>query len=173
MIEYADWINLMTYDLHGAWDASNPIGSIVQGHTNLTEIKSAIELFWRVQIPPSKIVMGFGFYGRSFTLSSPDCSSPGCSFSGPSKPGSCSNTSGIMAHYEIQRILQESSSSIKPIQDKDAAVMHFTFDNDQWVSYDNADTFKQKVDWADSVGLGGALVWASDLGAYPGPARCT
>jgi len=64
MIKYADWINLMSYDLHGVWDATNPIGSIVQGHTNLTEIKLAAELFWRVNIPPAKIVLGFGFYER-------------------------------------------------------------------------------------------------------------
>lgn len=64
MIKYADWINLMSYDLHDVWDATNPIGSIVQGHTNLTEIKLAAELFWRVNISPAKIVLGFGFYGR-------------------------------------------------------------------------------------------------------------
>ena len=46
LIKYADWINLMTYDLHGVWDRNNPIGSIVQGHTNLTEIGYAMELLW-------------------------------------------------------------------------------------------------------------------------------
>ena len=44
--------------------------------------------------------------------------------------------------------------------------MYFTFDNDQWVSFDNKDTFQQKVDWANGVGLGGAMIWASDLGMY-------
>jgi hypothetical protein len=34
------------YDLHGVWDRNNPIGSIVQEHTNLTEIALATELFW-------------------------------------------------------------------------------------------------------------------------------
>lgn len=82
MIKYADWINLMTYDLHGVWDASEPIGSIVQAHTNLTEIKLAADLFWRVNIPPAKIVMGFGFYGRSFTLSDTSCTTPRCPFKG-------------------------------------------------------------------------------------------
>ena len=145
MIQYADWINFMTYDLHGVWDSTDPIGSIVQGHTNLTEIKLAAELFWRVNIPPAKIVMGFGFYGRSFTLSSPSCSTPGCAFSGASSPGPCSATGGILSYYEIQAVLA-SKPSIKPTQDSDAAVMYFTFDNNQWVSYDNAATFKQKVD---------------------------
>jgi chitinase len=83
LVQYADWINLMTYDLHGVWDATNPIGSIVQAHTNLTEIKLAVELFWSVKIMPAKIAIGFGFYGRSFTLSDPACNTPGCAFKGP------------------------------------------------------------------------------------------
>lgn len=38
----------MSYDLHGVWDAHNPIGSIVQSHTNLSEIKLAADLLWRL-----------------------------------------------------------------------------------------------------------------------------
>lgn len=53
----------------------------MQAHTNLTEIKLAAELFWRVNIPPSKIALGFGFYGRAFTLADPSCNTPGCPFS--------------------------------------------------------------------------------------------
>ncbi|KAL5360254.1 hypothetical protein BJX96DRAFT_184439 [Aspergillus floccosus] len=151
LVKYADWINLMSYDLHGAWDATNPIGSIVQAHTNLTEIKLATDLLWRVNIPPSKLVMGFGFYGR-----------------GASKPGPCSDTGGILAYYEIMAALggltsSSKRTSISPTHDKTAAVNYFTFDKNQWVSYDDETTFKQKVDWADSVGLGEGMIWASDL----------
>ena len=76
---------------------------------------------------------------------------------------------GILGYYEILGILNGVSStkrdsSIKPTHDTNDAVNYFTFDNDQWVSYDDAVTFKQKTDWANSVGLGGALIWASDLG---------
>jgi chitinase len=168
MIKYADWINLMTYDLHGVWDAINPIGSIVQAHTNLTEIKLATELFWRVNIPPAKIVMGFGFYGRSFTLADPTCTKPGCPFKGASKPGPCTKAGGVLAYYEIMAIVKgtpiKKRAAITPTHDKANAANYFTFDNDQWVSYDDAVTFKEKVDWANSVGLGGGLIWASDLG---------
>ncbi|KAL4900084.1 hypothetical protein BDW74DRAFT_171029 [Aspergillus multicolor] len=174
MAEYADWINLMTYDLHGVWDSTNPIGSIVQAHTNLTEIKLAAELFWRAGIQPAKLVMGFGFYGRSFTLADKDCTKPGCAFSGASKPGPCSATGGILTYYEIMAALKEGSgsgsvsgsgskrASITPIHDKTAAVKYSIFDEDQWISYDDETTFKQKVDWANDVGLGGAMIWASD-----------
>lgn len=44
MEQYVDWINLMSYDLHGTWDGNNPIGSHVLSHTNLTEIDLALDL---------------------------------------------------------------------------------------------------------------------------------
>lgn len=107
--------------------------------------------------------MGFGFYGRSFTLASPSCSAPGCPFSGASNPGPCTATAGILGYYEVMEILKN-SPSIVPIHDETNAVKYITFDNDQWVSYDDDVTLKQKVHWANRVGLGGALIWASDLG---------
>ncbi|KAL1589378.1 hypothetical protein WHR41_02173 [Cladosporium halotolerans] len=168
LVAHVDWINLMTYDLHGIWDSDNSIGSQVQAHTNLTEIKSAVELFWRAKIPPSKLVLGFGFYGRSFTLSNPSCTEPGCPFSGALDPGPCTDEGGILGFYEIEEILKQAkgqgkSGGIDIIHDKASAVKYFVFDHDQWVSYDDKDTFKQKVEWANDIGFGGAMIWASDL----------
>ena len=34
------------------------------------------------------------------------------------------------------------------------------------VSYDDKVTFGQKVDWANSVGLGGLMIWASNRVQY-------
>ena len=85
----ANWF-LLEYSLHGTWDSTNPIGSKVLAHTNLTEIKSALDLFWRNSIPANKLNIGVGFYGRSFQLSDPACSTPGCMFSGGADPGAVS-----------------------------------------------------------------------------------
>ncbi|KAG9759588.1 glycoside hydrolase family 18 protein, partial [Aureobasidium melanogenum] len=158
----ADWVNLMSYDLHGVWDKHNPIGNIVQGHTNLTEIKQSVDLLWRNDVPPGKVVLGTGFYGRSFTLSDPKCSTPGCEFSGAANPGDCTGAGGILGFFEIQEILAN-NNDIEKVHDEDAAVNYFKFDNDQWVSYDDATTFDQKVKWADSVGLGGLMAWSIDM----------
>ncbi|KAK0669896.1 bacteriodes thetaiotaomicron symbiotic chitinase [Cercophora samala] len=169
LMKYADWLNLMSYDLHGVWDRDNPIGNIVQGHTNLTEIKLACELLWRVNIPPSQVALGFGFYGRAFTLENPSCTKPGCPFKGGAKKGVCTGTSGYLAHYEIQDILSKQNKNKRAIQvihDKEAAVKYFSWDNDQWISFDDKETFAQKIKWADSLGLSGSLIWASDLDDY-------
>lgn len=44
MVQYVDWVNLMSYDLHGVWDSTDPIGNQVLAHTNLTEISDALDL---------------------------------------------------------------------------------------------------------------------------------
>ena len=48
------------------------------------------------------------------------------------------------------------SITITPVYDRAAAVKYYTFDNDQWFSYDDGSTFAQKIAWANEVGLGGA-----------------
>ena len=110
-----------------------------------------------LQIDPAKIVMGVGFYGRSFTLSNPSCSKPGCGFSGGASPGKCSGNAGTLMFSEIEDII---AAGATVTLDKEAAVKQVVWDNNQWVSYDDGDTFKMKIDFANKLGLGGLMVWA-------------
>lgn len=156
-----DYINVMSYDLHGIWDADNPIGSQVLAHTNLTEIDLALDLFWRNKVDPSKINMGIGFYGRSFQLADPSCHKPGCLFLGGAKPGPCTDNSGTLSYFEIMDIIEK--YDLTPYWDKKDAVKYVTWGGDQWVSYDDKDTIAQKIEFANALGLGGLLIWAIDL----------
>ncbi|KAH7303662.1 glycoside hydrolase superfamily [Stachybotrys elegans] len=163
LLRYADFTNIMSYDIHGTWDRDNAQGNIIRPHTNLTEIQIATELLWRVGVPPNRVSLGFGFYGRSFTLSDPSCSEPGrCRFSDGGAPGSCTGTSGYLAYYEIQDIISK-NPGIVIHHDQEAAIKYMTWDENQWISFDDAETLKQKVDWANNIGFSGSLIWASDL----------
>ncbi|KAJ5735165.1 glycoside hydrolase family 18 protein [Penicillium malachiteum] len=165
---YVDWFNLMTYDLHGTWDSTDPyIGSVINAHTNLTEITQTLDLMWRNSIDPSKVVMGMGFYGRSFTLSDPTCTTAGCPFSGGGNPGSCSASAGTLMYSEIQDIIANGATVV---EDPDAAVAIVTWDENQWVSYDNNDTLKLKMDYASSKCLGGVMIWAASTDDTSGSA---
>jgi len=118
-------------------------------------------MLWRVGVRPEQVVLGYGFYGRSFELQTPSCNTPGCPFSGGGRPGPCSGESGILLYYEIQAILKQ-APNLRTVFDTDAAVKYLTFDSNQWVSYDDADTFKIKLAWANQVGIGGSMIWAVD-----------
>ncbi|KAJ7174359.1 bacteriodes thetaiotaomicron symbiotic chitinase [Mycena filopes] len=165
LLASADWVNLMSYDLHGVWDAKDIfIGSIVQAHTNLTEIKQSVTLFQRAGVPIDRIVLGLGFYGRSFELNSATCSTPGCPFSGPAPPGPCTAAEGILSFSEIQAILATSTST--PVFDSAAAVKYLVYDDTNWISYDDEQTFGLKVAYAKDAGFGGLMVWAADLDTF-------
>ncbi|KAF5244294.1 hypothetical protein FANTH_7804 [Fusarium anthophilum] len=161
MSEQVDWINLMSYDLHGVWDGDNPIGKHVLSHTNLTEIDLALDLFWRTNVEPSKIVMGLGFYGRSFTLASSSCWKPGCAFTGPGTAGPCTNTAGILSYREIKDIVKRTDAT--SYLDKEAACRYLVYDDNSWISYDDPSTIQAKIDYANKMGLSGVMIWAIDL----------
>lgn len=109
--------------------------------------------------------MGLGFYGRSFTLSDSSCSTPGCSFSSGGGPGKCSASAGTLMFSEIQGLIND---GVAPTLDTEAAVNQVVWDNTQWVSFDDAETFKMKIDYANKKCLGGTMVWAvsTDDGNY-------
>ena len=157
---YVDWINVMSYDLHGVWDANDPIGNQILAHTNLTEIKLALDLYWRNGIDPNKLNLGLGFYGRSFQLSNPSCSDPGCLFKGGAAAGVCTDNSGTLSYREIMQII--ATYGLQPYYDRVDAVKYVTWNSDQWVSFDDRDTFQQKIKFANNLGLGGLLIWSLD-----------
>ncbi|KAJ5629564.1 hypothetical protein N7528_003221 [Penicillium herquei] len=142
MTNYVDWVNLMAYDLHGVWDSDNPIGNQVLAHTNLTEIDLALDLFWRVEVDPSAIVLGLGFYGRSFQLSDTSCWKPGCAFIGPGAAGKCTDTAGILSYREIQDIIEDAGGTA--YLDEEAAVRYMIYNDDNWISFDDPGTFQKR-----------------------------
>ncbi|KAL5339134.1 hypothetical protein BJX70DRAFT_397913 [Aspergillus crustosus] len=49
---------------------------------------------------------------------------------------------------------------LTPILDESAGVKYMAWDYDQWVSYDDANTFDLKMKFATKPSLGGTMVWA-------------
>lgn len=149
----------MSYDLHGTWDKGNAwVGPYLNAHTNLTEIEQAMDLLWRNNIDPDKVVLGTGFYGRAFTATSPNCLAPGCTYESGAPRQPCSNEVSVMIQSEIVDVMSRTGRT--PILDKEAAVKILTFDSNQWVAYDDEETFKMKADFAREQCMSGIMVWA-------------
>ncbi|KAH1913703.1 hypothetical protein KXW47_005080 [Aspergillus fumigatus] len=159
LVKHVDFFNMMTYDLHGTWDKGNKwLGEYLLSHTNLTEITNALDLLWRNDINSQKVVLSLAFYARAFTASNPGCLEPGCLFDSSANAGKCSHEVGILLNSEIMEIMEDGGLESK--LDKDAAVKILTYDTNQWLTYDDGDTFKLKTDFARSQCLGGVMIWA-------------
>lgn len=149
----------MSYDMHGSWDIDNKwVGPWLNAHSNLTEIKDAMDLLWRNGIDSSKVVMGLAFYGRGTTLTNPGCSTPGCRYASAAGKQPCSREAGILLNSEIMDII--SNTGAVPTLYPDAAVKTITWGGDQWVSFDDEETLALKAIFAQSKCLGGVMVWA-------------
>lgn len=142
------------------------VPAIVKAHTNLTEIDESLKLLWRNNIDPSKVVLGLGFYGRSFTLQDPSCTAPGCPFTGGAPAGPCTDSVGTLSFAEIETII---AAGATVTLNGAAAVKIVTWDGN-WVSYDDAETLQTKVDYANNNCLGGTMVWAVSLDDSSGTA---
>lgn len=147
-----------------SWTHENKltIDQQIRPHTNLTEIKDGLSLLWRAGVDPAKVVLGLGWYGRSFTLADPGCSTPNgiCEFTQGGNPGECTASAGTLSNAEIKRIL---ASGVAVEQyDATAAVKWMTWDTNQWVSYDDGVTMQEKIDAANSLCLGGTMIWSLD-----------
>ncbi|EEU35524.1 uncharacterized protein NECHADRAFT_106591 [Fusarium vanettenii 77-13-4] len=154
-----DWFNIMSYDIHGSWDIDNEhTGPWVNSHTNLTEIQDALDLLWRNDIKPEKVVMGMSFYSRSFTLSDPKCTKPGCRVASGGNPGKCSGTTGVLLHPEIQDIIKE--NKLSPTLHRDASYKAVSW-GDQWVSFDDVTTWRLKNNVFRGQCISGIMVWAA------------
>ncbi|PWY74466.1 glycoside hydrolase [Aspergillus sclerotioniger CBS 115572] len=155
-----DWFNFMSYDLHGTWNMGEEWNGAVNAHTNLTEIKNAFDLLWRKNIPPFKVNMGMAFHGRTFTLADPSCTEPGCTFLSGGDEGDCSLSAGTLFNSEINRMIHQ--DNLNPTLNSDVAVKTIVWNTDQWVAYDDQDTWKIKANFAKSQCLGGVFVRSVD-----------
>ena len=167
MQKFISWFNFMSYDLHGMWDQLNKYtGPYLMGHTNLTQIDQGFQLLWRVGVDPAKVVMGMGFYGRSFTMADAACWQPWCQFSSVGNAGDCSQTAGILYYAEIAS--SNESFNVATYYDPVSTVKVNVFNGNQWISYDDEQSWADKLAYLTGHCISGVMIWAidQDTGQY-------
>lgn len=105
-----------------------------------------------------------------FEMKDPKCMEAGCDFKDGAKGGECTGTPGVLSAGEIQKIIKDGA---KTTFDSAAAVDIVTWDDNQWVSWDDKKTLKLKVDYANKRCLGGYVLFPLRLSVRPITSRCT
>lgn len=168
--KYLDWINLMSYDFNGGWDAKGPTDfqshlyndpaspryiDPKTGKPGLAaqyNIDSAVKNLIAAGAPASKIVLGIPFYGRGWTGVPNVNNGLYQSATGPAK-------GTYEAGIEDYRVLKNAAGSVfvHPITKQS-----WKYDGNTFWSYDTTDVIQTKLDYVKANGLGGAFSWSLD-----------
>ncbi|XP_028430764.1 acidic mammalian chitinase-like [Perca flavescens] len=166
--KHLDFINVMTYDFHGAWETltghNSPLyrGSHDSGDLIYFNTDYAMK-YWRDQgTPVEKLMMGFAAYGRTFRLTSSN-SGVGAPASGAASAGPFTREAGFWSYYEVCTLLK--GTTIQWIDDQKVP---YAVKNNEWVGFDTRESYEIKVQYMRDMKYGGAFVWALDLDDFKG-----
>lgn len=168
MNQNLDFINLMTYDFHGAgWEpnAADHHSPLLKRSGETTNFNSdfAVTYWIGKGMPASKINMGIPLYGMSWKLTS-NTITPPAPASGVGAAGPFTSTAGFLAYYEICSAVR--SSGWQVVQDPTKAIGPYAVSPTSpktWVGYDDPAMAIVKSKYILSKGLGGGMVWDISL----------
>lgn len=158
--QYFDQINIMTYDLSGAWNGwyswhnspiYNPSGgsevvTIPGSGTEYPNIEQLINRFHEAGIPLEKLGFGIDLYGYVWTgVNAPE-----------------QDASGASRRYgetSYDNLVEEFPGIATNPEWDDNAKAAWYGTNDQFVSFDNEKSIQAKFEYAREKGVGGMIVW--------------
>lgn len=157
-----DWINLMAYDFHGAWDKNTGHNAPLAGDAK-PSISQSVDAYLAAGVPANKLVLGMPTYGRGWK-GAPQ-SAAGRAAQGPADAAPCTAEAGYFASYEIADIIADEGLSVQRAEHARVPFAHSEASN-LWFSYDDEASIGAKAQYVVDRGLAGAMFWAIDLDDY-------
>ncbi|XP_066245605.1 acidic mammalian chitinase-like [Euwallacea similis] len=156
MLNYLDFINVMSYDFYGPWSsytgensplyASSIESDWEKSHLN---VASAATNWVNAGAPKNRLAIGTAFYGRSFTLADANSNGLHAAITGPGEDGGEATYATICSKY---------SSWTKVWDDEQKSPRKYN--GNQWLGYDDPDSIKAKAAWIKNNGFMGVMIWA-------------
>ncbi|OXU22575.1 hypothetical protein TSAR_016652 [Trichomalopsis sarcophagae] len=172
--EYLDFINLLSYDYHSAYEPAvnhhAPLRPIEEdneyNYDNELTIDYTINHLIKSGATPGKIVVGIPTYGRSYTLFNEDATDLGSPADGPGAEGDATREKGYLAYYEICKSVQKDDWIVEKPNPK--AMGPYAYKENQWVGYDDEDIVREKAKYVNQRKLGGIMFWSIDNDDFRG-----
>ncbi|KAL4236351.1 Oviduct-specific glycoprotein [Mactra antiquata] len=165
MAEYLDFINLMSYDLHGAWESFTGHNSPLYSRSSEYGEQALLNVDWAAKrwnlggTPKEKLIIGLATYGRHFKLTDPFNHGMNAPTSGPGTQGPFTAEQGFLAYYEVCQMLATGGTSYWHPEH----MVPYLVKGDQWVGYDDEESFTVKLLYIKENNYGGAMIWNIDL----------
>jgi len=169
---HLDWFTLMTLDYHGQWDHFTghvaPIYDYPGSGNPTFNLNYTVHYFLDQGIDKTKIVLDMPLYGRTFTLTDPSQHGLGASTTGQGgDPGPYTNVRGTRAYYEICGLVLD-KQQWTVVQDSQHRMGPYAYFDNQWISYDDADSLGLKAQYILDNDLAGAMLWDISFDDFDG-----
>ncbi|KAG0287358.1 hypothetical protein BGZ96_008686 [Linnemannia gamsii] len=180
LAQHVDWFNIMAYNLHGQWEdmvfcAAPLYDTALHTKYNGYSVDDATKSMVPKSVSPKKFNLGLSLSGVTFTLKDKKKTTPGSPAQGPGKEG-CQEK-GAMAYFEARKLANnlqiadvqsrapdqfQRTVTQEPKMDPIGKCMYMVVNEDQWVGYDNPETFELKMEYLRKAGFGGVSIWSMD-----------
>lgn len=149
--KHLDQINLMTYDLSGAWPGSKVAHhAALYGPKGQKTVTTEIDKCLALGIPAAKLGIGMAFYAYTWT----NVNTPGQAWTETPKTKTLNYNVLVEKYFENAVKWDDAASAPYISIDKEG------IENDLFITFDNEYSIKAKMNYVRARGLGGAIIWS-------------
>jgi chitinase len=162
---YVNFMDIMTYDMHGPWDATGPTDFNAPLYAdprdpstppaNSYSINHAVNDYLAARVPANKIVVGFPIYGHGWT-GVPDVNNGLYQSSSSMQPAPATSAAGTEDYRILENLSGYSSHRDKTTQ------QYWIFNGSTFWTFDDPTTIAVKMKYVNNKGLAGAFAWSLD-----------
>ncbi|WP_051970296.1 glycoside hydrolase family 18 protein [Kitasatospora azatica] len=153
-----DWMNLMTYDFHGSWEAQGPTDHNANLYSDPADaapdnkgysVDRVVQDYLDRGVPASRLVLGVPFYGYGWT------GVPAGAKSGLYQPATGLAQGGNLPYNQIKDL----PGTV--VYDREHGAS-WKYDGSNFWSFDTPQLLARKAEYARCNGLAGVMAWALD-----------
>ncbi|MBE6034753.1 glycoside hydrolase family 18 protein [Aminipila sp.] len=149
---YLDYVNIMTYDLHGTWDAYTDFHAPLYSNSDpspqyKSSIDSSINAWLNASFPSDKLILGIPFYGYIYQSVSRSNSGLYQTYTSANSisyrviAGKYLNKPGCVRYFHSQSLVP------------------WIYNGSTFISYEDPQSIALKADYIREKNLGGAMIW--------------
>jgi len=150
--QYVDFVNVMTYDIHGTWDQYTDFSAPLYNSTDASpqlkwSVDTSINVWLKTGFPASKLVMGVPFYGYLFKAAANVNNGLYQRYSGSASISYANIVGNYLNAQGYVRYFHEES------------MVPWLFNGSTFITYEDEKSMDYKAQYVKFKGLGGAMIW--------------
>jgi len=168
--EYLDWINLMSYDLHGPWGGEN--NAVTNFNSSLYSVSNdpspypinedfnldaSVQLYIDLGVPREKLNAGLAFYGRSFAGVPDENNGLFVPYTGVPEIGTWEN--GVFDYWDLDNNYINMNGYTSYWHFEGKVPWLYNPSTQIMISYDDEVSIAEKASYILEEDIGGAMFW--------------